>query len=442
MKRELYGRLLEWKASVRRKPLLLQGARQTGKTWLLLDFGGREYDRVLHCDFERNPGLQSLFEGNLDPSRILADLKAWSGVDIRPEKDLLVFDEIQQCPRAITSLKYFCDQMPEYPVVAAGSLLGVKMSVPGSFPVGKTDFLTLHPLHFGEFLTAVGKDGLRLRLAEADPKESLPGLFHEELVRLLRMYLITGGMPEVVAAHADGAGWEEVRRLQEGILSAYELDFAKHAPTSDIPKLSLAWESLPRHLARENKKFIFSAVRKGARGREYESALRWLKDAGLVNKCWSVEHCGLPLKHYADPNCVKVYPLDVGLLGALSSVPPGMSVENQLFTEYKGALAETYVAQQLAAQGMDPLYYWRSKGGRAELDFVLETEQGAIPLEVKAGVNAQAKSLRSYDQQFAPPVLCRSTLLNLKLDGKVLNVPLYALPFIRGLLEQVLSAMD
>lgn len=430
--RDAYNELLTWRNRAKRKPLLLQGARQTGKTWLLKQFGANEYEETFHCDFEREPDLQATFEANLDPVRIVSELERRFRKPIRPGKDLLIFDEIQQCGRAVTSLKYFCEEMPDMHLTAAGSLLGVKVSVPGSFPVGKTDFLRLHPRHFGEFLTAMDRQSYRERVTIAKIEEGIPSLFHNELIRLLRLYFMTGGMPAV----AEGESIQEARRLQEAILSAYELDFAKHAPRSDIPKLSLIWNSIPKHLARENKKFVFSAMRKGARGREYESAIQWLQDASIIHKCFAVEHSVIPLAHHAEENCFKVYPVDVGLLGAMVGTTPDQTLEDQLFKEYKGALTEAYVTQQLVAQNEKSLYYWKGKGGRAELDFILSSNREPIPLEVKAGMNPKSKSLRSYDQQFSPRLLARANLLNLKHDGKILNIPLYALPVIREFLGQ------
>ncbi len=437
MERRLYSDLTAWKTSRRRKPLLLRGARQTGKTFLLRQFGEREYDHVAYCNFEADPGLDSFFRRDLNPQRIVSQLALYKGFELRPEKDLLVLDEIQNSNAALNSLKYFQEQANDYHIVAAGSLLGVQLSRPGSFPVGKVSFLDLHPMNFAEFLEAMGKAQYVQMLGTVE-MEPLPEPIHLELLDLLRQYYFTGGMPEAVKVHVESRDSREVRIVQREILDSYELDFAKHAPSTDIPKLGLVWDSLPRHLAKENKKFMFSVVKKGARAREYENALRWLADTGLIHLCHAVETGRTPLAHYADHSCFKVYAVDIGLLGAMVGVAPELTVEaERLFTEYRGALAENYVAQQLVAAGCDKLYYWRSAGGMAELDFMLERGAQVVPVEVKAGVNPRSKSLQSYDQQFDPPQLLRTNLLNLKNDGKICNVPLYAVSWVTRLLDSV-----
>lgn len=433
MKRDAYQSLASWKASERRKPLLFKGARQTGKTYLLLEFGKKEYSQVHYFNFEEVSRLGQFFEKNLDPKRILSDLAIYSKAQIRPQKDLVIFDEIQTCNAALNSLKYFQEQAPEYHLAAAGSLLGVKLSSPGSFPVGKVNFLNLHPLTFLEFLDALGES--RYRKVLEDTEEIVPYAepFHQDLMDLLHQYYFVGGMPEAVKCYAEKRDPEEVRQIQREVIDSYVLDFAKHAPTSDIPKLTLIWDSLPAHLARENRKFIFSALRKGARAREYENALVWLKDAGLIHRASAVRKSQFPLKHYADRSCFKVYALDVGLLGAMAQTPTTAIVErSRLFEEYKGALAENYVAQQLIAVfGREELYYWRSEGGKAEIDFLIELEDHIYPLEVKSGMNPRSRSLASYASQFAPHFVIRSNLLNLKRDGKISNLPLYAIALLR-----------
>ena len=437
MKRGLYGRLVEWKDSPRRKPLLLRGARQTGKTWLLREFGKREFERVAYFDFEKDPRLDTLFQADLDPLRIVADLRVHSGAEISPGRDLLVFDEIQASDRALTSLKYFQEIAPQFCIAAAGSLLGIRMARPGSFPVGKVNFLDLAPMSFLEFLRAVGRSRLADLLGSRTAFDPLPGAFHSDLVGLLREYYYVGGMPEAVKTFADFRDPAATREIQRDILDSYLLDFAKHAPAPDIPKLSLIWDSIPRHLAKETRKFMFSAVRKGARAREFENALHWLRDAGLVNFCHAVSTARAPLGHYADRSCFKVYPLDVGLLGAMVRTPARFLLEaDALFTEYRGALTESYVAQQLVFAEQRDLFYWRSKGGTAELDFLLELEGEVVPVEVKAGLSRRSRSLRSYDQQFSPDRMVRTNLLNLKKDGKIANIPLYAaaeIPRLAGL---------
>ena len=427
MERDLYASLRAWKASPRRKPLVLRGARQTGKTTLLKTFAAREYERLVYLDFELDPALDGFFQPDLEPARIVADLSDYVGFDIRPGAHLVVFDEVQASDRALTSLRYFQTRGSAFHVAAAGSLLGIKTARPGSFPVGSVSFLDLQPLSYFEFLHAVGRSRYVERLSELEMAEPIPEAIHVELIRLLRQYLLVGGMPEAVATFVDTGSARTARQVQREILDAYVLDFAKHAPATDIPKLSLIWDSLPRHLGKENRKFMFSTVRKGARSREYENALRWLEDAGLVHLCRAVSVSRSPLSHYVESSVFKVYALDVGLLGAMARVAPELAVQDAaVFTEYRGALTENYVAQALIAAGHENLHYWRSAGGKAELDFLCETGSRIVPVEVKAGLSRKSKSLRSYDIQFDPDVLVRSNLLNLKRDGKTLNLPLYA----------------
>lgn len=440
MKRTLYDDLVRWKHSRRRKPLLLKGARQTGKTYLLRRFGDREYSKVAYFDFERDPRLDSLFEPDLNPLRIVSDLGVFTNSEIRPERDLIIFDEIQASNRALASLKYFNDQAPEYHVAGAGSLLGISLSQPASFPVGKVNFFDLRPMSFLEFLEATGKPQLSSLLEGIHDISPIPDAIHIELIERLREYYFVGGMPEAVKYFSEVGNPEEIRQIHNEILDSHVLDFAKHAPASDIPKLRLIWESIPRHLAKENKKFVFSAVRKGARAREYESALRWLEDAGLIHLCHAVTSSRLPLKHYADRSVFKVFPLDIGLLGAMVQVQPQTMTDSQvLFTEYRGALTESYVAQQLVAIGHKDLFYWRSSGGKAELDFLLDHLGSVVPIEVKAGVSLRSKSLRSYGDQFDPEIMVRTSLKNLKKDGRICNIPLYAveaLPHLIGIANQ------
>jgi predicted AAA+ superfamily ATPase len=414
----------------------LQGARQTGKTYLLKEFGRQEYEDVVYCNFEENPGLDQFFQPNLKPKRILSDLSLFMDQAIRPGLDLVIFDEVQASNGALNSLKYFEEQEGSYHIAAAGSLLGIKLSTPGSFPVGKVNFMHLYPMTFPEFLDATGESRYRGLLGSIDSFEPLAEAFHEHLINLLSQYYVIGGMPEAVKYFVETKNAKKTREIQQEIIKSYVLDFAKHAPAHDIPKLSLIWESIPKHLARENKKFVFSAIKKGARAREYENALIWLEDAGLIHRAFAVETVKHPLTHYADSGCFKVYSLDVGLLGAMAGSPVELLVQGaRLFNEYEGAFVENFVAQQMVSNIQPSLYYWRGKGGKAELDFLFEAGGNVYPLEVKAGINPRSKSLRSYDRQFSPARLARTNLLNLKKDGKVCNFPLYAV----NLLPQLLS---
>lgn len=426
MQRELVGELTAWQRAERRKPLLLRGARQVGKTWLLKDFAERAFPEHLYLNFEEDPPLSGLFEDRLSSELLLRNLSLYTGRTIGPET-LLIFDEIQVSAGALNSLKYFAEQAPQQPVAAAGSLLGIRLARTASFPVGKVHLLDLWPMTFLEFLDAVGESGLRELIADTDQLAPYPDPIHAKLVELLKLYYFVGGMPEAVACHADGGEPSDIRKIQHDVLRGYHSDFAKYAAPADIPKLSLVWESIPSHLARENKKFTFSAIRKSARAREYENAIAWLHDAGFIHKAFRVTTAKLPLKAYARTDMFKVYAHDVGLLCAMTGLPASVLVErNRLFEEFRGALVENYVAQQLVALGARALYYWTSKGGRAELDFIEERGGHIHPLEVKAGVNPRSKSLRAFDDQFAPPRLSRANLLNLRRDGRICNYPLYA----------------
>ena len=321
MKRDIYQKLLEWKSLRRRKPLLLQGARQTGKTYILKAFGESEYEHLIYCNFEEDTGLGEFFRRDLNPERILRDLSIYYDHKIKPETDLLVFDEIQTSNRALNALKYFEEERNDIHIIAAGSLLGLKLSVPGSFPVGKVNFLQLYPMTFMEVLDGIGEFRYRQMLEELDEPAPLSQPFHTHLVDLLLQYYFTGGMPEAVKYYVETGNGQETREIQKEIVKSYIMDFAKHAAPFDIPKLTMIWDSIPKHLSKENKKFVFSTVKKGARAREYENALIWLEDAGLIHKATAIGTPNIPLKHYADRSCFKIYALDVGLLGAMSEVP-------------------------------------------------------------------------------------------------------------------------
>lgn len=425
MKRNISHKLEEWKRSDRRKPLIINGARQVGKTFSLKYFGQSSYETVAYLNFEKDKKLAQFFEGTLDPKQILKTVSIHTETDIEPGRTLLIFDEIQECSKALNSLKYFCEEANEYHVVAAGSLLGVKMAGEEGFPVGKVNFLSMHPLTFFEFLTALGQEKLRGFLEEYATYEPLPNPIHEKLIDLLKLYLFIGGMPEAVAEYAKHEKLPIVREIQLEILNAYERDFAKHAPPSEIMKIVTVWKQVHRQLAKENKKFIFSAIRKSARGRDYEEAIQWLSDAGLIHKSYLIESPKFPLSAYADNNAFKIFLLDVGLLGAQSSLSPQILLDGDLlFTEFKGALTENYVVQELiATQNQNP-YYWASEG-TAEVDFLLEADHAIYPLEVKAGESQKKKSLLVYQQKYSPTKLLRTTAMNLKHDGSLYNYPLY-----------------
>ncbi len=419
--------LLKWKASPVRKPLLLRGARQVGKTWLLKTFARSEYETLHYFNFEEDAALSGLFDGRLSPSDLVRRLELYSNKAIRPETSLIVFDEVQQCNRALNSLKYFAEEAPQFHVAAAGSLLGIHLADSASFPVGKVHFLDVGPLSFMEFLRASGEGRYADLLDEHPLDEELPLPFHLHLIDQLRTYYYTGGMPEVVVAHAAGASPSEIRALQQSILDGYELDFVKHSGRLDAAKISLIWKSIPRHLARENHKFIFSTVRPGARARTYEDALQWLDAAGLVLRCSCAHHPISPLTAQREPSIFKIYVADTGLLSAMVGIEPSMMVQgNELFTSFSGALVENYVAQHLAQLQQNPLTYWKRENNMAEIDFLIE-RNGVIPIEVKAGTNPKSKSLRSYRDSYAPSTSYRLSLLNFRKENGLFNLPLYAI---------------
>ena len=429
MKRDFYKKLLKWKASDVRKPLVLRGARQVGKTYLLTEFT-KEYDNYVYVNFDEEPHFASFFTENLNPERIIKELEIYFKKSISPGKTLIIFDEIQECPEALNSLKYFCEKKSEYHVATAGSLLGVKLSK--GFPVGKVNFLDLAPLSFFEFLDALGESSLKKMIEELEEPKAISEIFHEKLIKFLKYYFIIGGMPEAVATYLKSENLYDVRVVQKEILDAYTLDFAKHAPEEEVMKIMAVWEAIPRQLAKENKKFIFSAIRESARAKNYETAIQWLKDAGLLLKANLISTPKLPLDAYADKRAFKVFMLDVGLLGAMSKLDPRVLLDgNQLFQEFKGALTENYVATELHDKHFDSLYYWSSEG-IAEIDFVVSTQQLIFPLEVKAGISKQKKSLLVYEQKFSrdeypPPVLSRTTLRNFAHEAAIINYPLYAI---------------
>lgn len=425
MKRDIYSKLIEWKKDSKRQPLILQGARQVGKTYLLKEFGAKEYKQCCYINFEETPGLKAFFEADLKPHRIVKDLGISLEIKIDPATTLIIFDEIQQCPNALTSLKYFSEDAPEYHVVSAGSLLGLKLSGARGFPVGKVHFLHLYPMSFFEFLDAIHRPLLRSMLEEIKVIEPISEPHHLQLIELLKTYLYVGGMPKAVLRYVETEDYGIVREVQDDILKAYLQDFAKYAPPSLVIRITQSWGSIPVHLGKENKKFVFSAIKKSARARDYEEAIQWLIDAALIYKVSSINVPRIPLMSYGDHEAFKIYLLDVGLLGAMCRLSPREIVEgNQLFVEFKGSLTENYVAQALKTAHDIPLYYWTSEW-EAEVDFLLEHDGKIYPLEVKSGNSKKKKSLLVYNDKYDPPSLSRATLMNLKQDGKICNYPLY-----------------
>ena len=425
MKRDIYYQLIVWKNNPERKPLVLKGARQVGKTYILQNFGKNEYEDVAYFNFEEDPDLHDFFTGRLAPEKIIQTLSIFQEKKIIPDQTLIIFDEVQNSPETLTSLKYFCEKAPEYHIVAAGSLLGIKIGQSAPFPVGKVNFLDLYPMTFAEFLDAVGKSQLRILLEDTD-FEPIAKAFHTELIDLVKMYYFVGGMPEAVAQFVNNQDLHKVRRIQEEILEAYSIDFSKYTTKSEAIRLAATWASIPAQLAHENKKFTYAEITKNARAREYGESIQWLVDAGLVIKVKNTHTPKLPLAAYEE-NVFKLYLLDVGLLGAMINVSQRIIIQgSNLFNEFNGAFVENYGAQELVAHGQKNLYYWTSKS-QAEVDFVVVLHDQVMPLEVKAGVSKQKKSLRVYGDKYNSSVLSRSTLMNFKEDGMIRNYPLYAL---------------
>ncbi len=428
MERLVLNKLKTWKESKHRKPLILKGVRQSGKTWVLKEFGKRYYKNVAYFNFDENEEYKQFFETTKDVSRILQNLMMASGQTIKPGETLIVFDEIGECNKALNTLKYFCENVPEYHVACAGSLLGIALSKPASFPVGKVDFLDIAPMTFTEFLMANGDNNLADYLRNVDTIAPIPDAFYNPLYEKLKMYFVTGGMPEAVRAWTEDRDIELVQRTLYNILNAYERDFAKHAEHKDFPKLSLIWKSIPSQLARENKKFLYRVVKEGARAREYEDALQWLCDAALVYKIFHTTAPGLPLSAYDDISAFKLYMVDIGLLRRLSLLAPTAFGEgNRLFTEFKGALSENYVLQALMPQIEATPRYWMTENSRYEVDFIIQQENDIIPIEVKAESNIESLSLKRYKEKYMDRVKIRVrfSMQNLKLDNDFLNIPLF-----------------
>ena len=428
MKRLILDKLLVWKKSPYRKPLILKGVRQVGKTWILKEFGRLYYDSVAYFNFDENPEFKQFFQLTKDVNRILQNLMLVSGQKIEPDNTLIIFDEVQDCPEVINSLKYFCENAPQYHIACAGSLLGIALAKPSSFPVGKVNFMQIDPMSFTEFLLANGDENLVHYLESVESIEPIPEAFFNPLSEKLKMYYVTGGMPESVLMWTEARDVNAMQEALSAIIEAYERDFGKHPNASEFPKISMIWKSISSQLARENKKFLYKAVKEGARAREYEDALQWLVDARLVHKVYRCTAPGLPLSAYDDLSAFKIYLVDVGLLRRLSQLAPSAFGEgNRLFTEFKGALTENYVLQALVTQFEVEPRYWSQTNPPYEVDFLIQRENDIFPVEVKAETNTKSKSLRKYKELFADQVKLRIrfSLDNLKLDGDVLNIPLF-----------------
>jgi len=428
MERFILKNLLNWKNSPYRKPLILKGVRQVGKTWILKEFGKLYYENTAYFNFDENEEYKQFFETTKDVDRILQNLILASGQKISPQKTLIIFDEVQDCPKVINSMKYFCENAPQYHIACAGSLLGITLARPASFLVGKVNFLQIDPMTFSEFLIANGDKNLADFLKNVNSIEPLPDAFFNPLYEKLKMYYVTGGMPEPVLMWTKARDVSAMQESLYDIISAYERDFAKHPNISEFPKISMIWKSVPSQLARENKKFIYKVVKEGARAREYEDALQWLVDARLVHKIYRSSAPDLPIAAYDDISAFKIYLVDVGLLRRLAQMSPTAFGEgNRLFTEFKGALTENFVLQTLITQFEVTPRYWSQNNPPYEVDFLIQRENDIFPIEVKSETNTSSKSLKKFKELFPNNVKLkiRFSLNNLKLDDDVLNIPLF-----------------
>ncbi|MCL2097230.1 MAG: ATP-binding protein [Bacteroidales bacterium] len=416
--------LIQWKISKGRKPLIVQGARQVGKTWLLKEFGKTEFEQTVYVNFEKEIRLQELFLQDLNPKRIITALETFFETKIDVENTLIIFDEIQSAPKGLTSLKYFCEETPEYFVTASDSLLGMNLHNKVSFPVGKVNFLYMFPMNFYEYLLAVGESGLSKVLAEKS-WDILP-IFTEKFKENLRYYCHIGGMPEVVNDFVVNRDLKMVRRKQEEILATYENDFSKHAPTEMVPRLNMVWQNIPAQLAKENKKFIYGVMKEGARAKDFELAIQWLVDSGILLKSYRISKPDMPLIAYQNMSVFKLFFNDVGLLAAKSNLDLKTAIlGNDIFTEYKGAFTEQFVMQQFKAAEIDYIGYWTNERSTSEVDFVIQNEGDIIPIEVKASENLQAKSFKFFCEKYKPQTAIRTSLSNFKEENWMTNVPLY-----------------
>ncbi|MFU0543588.1 ATP-binding protein [Gardnerella vaginalis] len=445
MKRLIMSKLLAWKNSPYRKPLILKGVRQVGKTWILKEFGKLYYKNIAYFNFDENREYKQFFEATKNVERILQNLMLASGQKIEPENTLIIFDEVQDCPEVINSMKYFCENAPQYHVACAGSLLGITLAKPSSFPVGKVNFMQINPMTFTEFLLANGDENLAKYIEQIDKIEPIPYAFFNPLYDKLKMYYVTGGMPESVLMWTKARDVNAMQETLFEIITAYERDFAKHPNVSEFPKISMIWHSIPSQLARENKKFLYKVVKNGARAREYEDALQWLVSAQLVYKIYRSTAPSLPIAAYDDVSAFKIYLADVGLLRRLAQLAPTAFAEgNRLFTEFKGALTENYVLQALLTQFEVMPRYWSQTNPPYEVDFLIQRENDIFPIEVKSEANINSRSLKKFKELFPnqTKLRIRFSLNNLKLDDDVLNIPLFMADYTDKLIGLALKEND
>ena len=439
------SKLLAWKNSPYRKPLILKGVRQVGKTWILKEFGKLYYKNIAYFNFDENKEYKQFFETTKNVERILQNLMLASGQKIEAENTLIIFDEVQDCPEVINSMKYFCENAPQYHVACAGSLLGITLAKPSSFPVGKVNFMQINPMNFTEFLLANGDENLAKFIEQIDKIEPIPDAFFNPLYEKLKMYYVTGGMPESVLMWAKARDVNAMQETLFEIITAYERDFAKHPSVSEFPKISMIWNSIPSQLARENKKFLYKVVKNGARAREYEDALQWLVSAQLVYKIYRNTASSLPIAAYDDVSAFKIYLADVGLLRRLSQLAPTAFAEgNRLFTEFKGALTDNYVLQALLTQFEVMPRYWSQTNPPYEVDFLIQRENDIFPIEVKSEANINSRSLKKFKELFPnqTKLRIRFSLNNLKLDDDMLNIPLFMADYTDKLIELALKEND
>ena len=421
--------LHKWKNKENKKPLIIRGARQVGKTWLMKEFGNIAYADTAYINFENNPQMKDLFAADMKIDRIITGIEIYNGRKIDPKNTLLIFDEIQEVPAALTSLKYFNENAPQYQIVCAGSLLGVALHPGTSFPVGKVEFLDLYPLSLTEFMLAMQKGQFADLLKNGDL--DMATTFKQEYVDLLKHYYYVGGMPEAVQNFAENRDFNSVRDIQQRILTAYEQDFSKHAPSGEVPRIRMLWNSIPSQLTKENKKFIYGLIKEGARAKDYEMSMLWLTDCGLVHKVQRATKPNLPLKAYEDLKAFKLFLVDVGLLSCQVRLGQTVLLEgDRLFNEFKGALTEQYVLQQLKTVKELGTYYWTNDRGSAEIDFLLDTGTEVIPVEVKAEKNLKAKSLKTYCEKFKPKTAIRTSMSDYKKEDWLTNIPLWAIEII------------
>lgn len=434
MKRFAMDRLKEWKDKKGRKPLIIRGARQVGKTWLMKEFGNTCFEKVAYVNFDSNTRMKQVFDGEITVERIILAISAETGVSIDSENTLLIFDEVQEVPKALSSLKYFCENAPEYAIVAAGSLLGVALHKGTSFPVGKVDFMNLYPLSFQEFLCALGEERFVSILQGTDVE--MVTMFKSKYIDRLREYYYVGGMPEVVRIYSETKDFNRVREIQKNLLSYYQQDFSKHAEVSLVPRMNLVWNSIPMQLAKENKKYIYGQVREGARAKDFELAIQWLLDCGLIHKVQRVNKPSLPLKAYIDFNAFKIFLLDIGLLIAMADLDAQVIIDgNRIFTEFKGALTEQYILQQMIAEVGTVPYYFSTANSKGEIDFLLQGRTSIVPVEVKAEENLRAKSLKAFWDKYQPKFAVRTSMSDYREQEWMTNIPLYNIDRIKECLD-------